>query len=359
LAGIWSFTWKTRLTWRRLAVQVALLLILPALVCLTTRPPRTWAGRSLLGDPNNDLGEFTRRLYRAHLEMKPDQWTQAQNIFTEEYLRTERELSGPKAAELNATRQTDLIRGCYTHIHTRLQDVLDENQFSRFRNFERQKVAEKLKPVGEPLWGRTAPFYHWLVDFYFFIILPLACVGASGALIREDLQANTLSFLTTRPMTRAKLRFGKYLALTVWLQIAAAVQVLLLVGAGTLRQIPDLGSLLPLLLGAQFLAVLAWGALGTFLGLVTKRYMAIALVYGFIVEMGIGRIPTNINTLSLMRHLKSLLSHNAALQAIYDWPARTAPVSLTALLLATVIFVTLAAVLFTVNEYHHNTEMQK
>src|SRR6185436_12447708 len=105
-------------------------------------------------------------------------------------------------------------------------------------------------------------------------------------------------------------------------QLLVAVEAALLFTAGDLRQTHAF-SLLPLFLGAQFLAVLAWSALGTMLGLLTKRYMAWALLYGFIVEMGIGRIPTNINTLSLIRHLKSLLSLNPALQAIYDWPSRS------------------------------------
>src|SRR5205823_1083998 len=134
---------------------------------------------------------------------------------------------------------------------------------------------------------------------------------------------------------------------------------LFLFGAGSLRHIPALSALLPLFLAVQFLAVLAWSALGTLLGQLTKRYMAMALVYGLIVEMGIGSIPTNINTLSLMRQLKTLLAHNPALQSIYEWPDKGVPLSIGALALAAAIFLTLAAMLFTFKEYHPTTEMQK
>jgi len=137
------------------------------------------------------------------------------------------------------------------------------------------------------------------------------------------------------------------------------VETGLLFAAGGLRQIPDLSSLLPLFLAAQFLAVLAWSALGTFLGLVTTRYMAMAMVYGLIVEMGIGRIPTNINTLSLMRHLKVLLAHNPALREIYDWSGDGVSLSIGALVFGGGIFLTLAILLFTFREYHHTAEMQK
>ena len=54
--------------------------------------------------------------------------------------------------------------------------------------------------------------------------------------------------------------------------------------------------------------------------MLTKRPMAVAIVYGLIVEIGIGSIPTNINALSLMRHLKALLAHDAALQTVFNYP---------------------------------------
>ena len=105
--------------------------------------------------------------------------------------------------------------------------------------------------------------------------------------------------------------------------------------------------------------MLAWIALGLFLGQVTKRYLPLALVYGLIVEFGIGDIPTNINTLSLMRHLRTLLSHDAALQNLYEWTGTGVVLPVSALLLAAALFVALAALLFTFREYHAAAEMQK
>lgn len=208
-------------------------------------------------------------------------------------------------------------------------------------------------------WGRSTTFCRWLIGFYFFMILPLNCVRTCGGLIRDELQADTLSFLTTRPLSRARLMAIKYLCQTGWLQIVMLIETLLLFAVGHLMHIPALGALIPVFLATQFLAVLAWSALGTLLGQVTKRYMALAMVYGLIVEMGIGSIPTNINTLSLMRHLKTLLAHNAALQNIYEWSVNRIPVSMGALALATGIFLSLAMLLFTFKEYHHTVEMQK
>ena len=285
-------------------------------------------------------------------------------IFVDEFARAERGWRETKTPDSSTTGERAQIKDCYERISKRLQEVLDDRQLAQWQTYRRQLVSDGANSNGQrpgvvPGWGRTSPFYHWLIDFYFFVILPLSCVGACGALIREELQNDTLGFLTTRPLTRATLMIVKYLSQSAWLQIVVLVQALLLFAIGSFRQVPGLGALLPLFLAIQFLAVFTWGALGALLGLLTKRYMAIALLYGFIVELGIGRIPTNVNTLSMMRHLKSLLAHNAALQEVYEWPTRGVPFSIAALAMGTVVFLSLAVMMFTFTEYHHTAEMQK
>jgi hypothetical protein len=365
LRGVWLFTWKSRLTWRRMPTALLVLLILPVLVYLTVRSPEAWSQHHpLLGSPVRPVKVFGRQLKMAQMPLQSQQNRDVMAIFVDEYAQAERARRETKTPDSTTTGQNAQARACYDRISKRLEGVLDDRQFAQWQTYKRQLISENGSGGSErnavlPGWGRTSPFYHWLIDFYFFVILPLSCVGACGALIREELQTDTLGFLTTRPLTRATLMVVKYLSQSAWLQIVLLVQALLLFAAGSLRQIPALGALLPLFLGVQFLAILAWSALGAFLGLVTKRYMAISLLYGFIVEMGIGRIPTNINTLSMMRHLKSLLAHNPALQDVYQWPMRSVAFSVAALCLGTVVFLSLAALMFTFKEYHHTAEMQK
>jgi ABC-type transport system involved in multi-copper enzyme maturation permease subunit len=184
-------------------------------------------------------------------------------------------------------------------------------------------------------------------------------VRACGALIRDELQADTLGFLITRPISRARLLIVKYISQVAWLEILLLAETLLVFAAGVERQIPHLAALLPLFLCVQFLAIPAWSALGVLLGQLTTRYMAAALIYGAVVEMGIGRIPTNINTLSLLRHIETLLSRNGPLQDIFNWDVGGTWTAILALLLAPVIFVGVAALLFSLIEYHASTEMQK
>lgn len=356
--GIWLLTWKSQFTWQRLPKQLLGLLILPVLVYITTSSPGKWSqGNTLLGDPGMQLSNFSTRLLRAKIPLQPEQRTQLHPIFQDEFARAE---TAWQAVEANGTsRRSELIKTCYEQIQTRAKEILDDRQFASLQGFTKRNItaSESASPV--VMWTRTSPFYHWLIDFYFFITLPLNCVRLCGGLIRDELQANTLGFLTTRPPGRGQLLILKYFSQTAWLQIMLLLETLLLFTAGQLREVPSLGALLPLFLAAQFLAVFAWSALGIFLGQITKRYVAMAIVYGAIVEMGIGRIPTNINTLSLTRHLKTLLAHHPALQSTYEWTGGGVPLSVGALLLATGIFLGLAALLFTFLEYHHTAEMQK
>ena len=128
---------------------------------------------------------------------------------------------------------------------------------------------------------------------------------------------------------------------------------------GAVRDVPHLGALLPLFAVTQLLAVAVWGALGLLLGQLTQRFLAVGIVYGLIVEVGIGHIDTNINTLSMFRHLDSLLGRDTALQSVFQWPLHGVPLSVAAPLLATLVFAGVAALLFNFREYHHRGEMQK
>jgi hypothetical protein len=359
LRAIWLFTWRPQLTWSRLPVQFLSLIALPALVWLTIPSPTGWSQRHTgLVNPGQKVNELARRLARSGLQLRPEQQSQLYQIFTEESARLDRSPAQLQSGEAGAAARRQEFEACYRRIQDRVEPILNDQQFEQFRTFEKREIMLGQSRI-RPTWGRAEPFYHWLIDLYFFVILPLQCVRACGGLIRDELQADTLGFLLTRPLSRARLLLLKYTAQTAWLEITLAVQTLLLFATGAFRQIPGLDSLLPLFLIIQILAVPAWSALGICLGQITKRYMPLALVYGLIVEMGIGRIPTNINNLSLIRHLKSLLAHNASLQSIYDWPTRSVPVSAVALLFAAALFVIIAAVLFTSLEYHQTSEMQK
>jgi hypothetical protein len=353
-SGLWLLNWRSQLTLRQLPGRVGVLLVLPFLIYITM---------ALSNRTDRDLRRFLRDLERAQIPATQQAGVALKGILDEE-MKTEEKGWQPRAGETpeaRTQRLRDQILAGDTRILSRARAVLDDRQFSVFQNFEennRDNALRQLSDASDP-WSRTKPFYYWLISFYFLLILPLTCVRACGPIIRDELQADTLGFLITRPVGRARLLVLKYASQVVWLQIVLLVETLLIFAAGAALEIPALGSLLPLVLAVQILAVPAWSALGLLLGQVTTRYMAAALLYGTIVEMGIGRIPTNINSLSIVRHLKTLLGQNPAAEGFYNWPAGNLTTAIAALIVAPLIFLSISAVLFNLVEYHHASEMQK
>lgn len=364
LKAIWLITWKSQWTASRWPYRLGTLLIMPALVFITVDTAQRWSQRqSFFGDANAQMDSFSRRLQRKQISIDQAQKESLRTIMREEFARAQASWAD-EANESSATRKQRLqehLDECGQRILDRAKEVLNSQQMAEFRPWEqrnRDATVNRLSAM-QPAWGRTAPFYHLLIDLYFFMILPLICVRACGALIRDELQADTLGFLITRPISRARLLLVKYITQVAWLEMLLLVETLVIFAAGAQRQITGVGGLLPLFLCAQIAAIPAWCALGTLLGQITTRYMAAALIYGAVVEMGIGRIPTNINSLSLLRHIETLLSRNGTLEGIFSWEVGATWVAVLALVLAPVIFAGAAALLFSVIEYHASAEMQK
>jgi hypothetical protein len=236
---------------------------------------------------------------------------------------------------------------------------LDSQNYAAFERFQRRKLAEAEEVIRNFNLQRVRPYFSWLLNFYFFLALPLYCLSTCGAIIRDELQADTLGFLVTRPVGRARLFLTKYCCQVLWLEGIVAVHGLLLLAVGSMRGVPGIASLLPLVLGAQFLAVLSWGALSALLGLVTRRYLVLGIGYGFVVELGLGRIPSNINTLSLARHFRGLFGHDLLVQRLYEWAPQNVALSVGAVLIGTLLFLAFGATLWAHREYHSSTEMQK
>jgi hypothetical protein len=112
-------------------------------------------------------------------------------------------------------------------------------------------------------------------------------------------------------------------------------------------------------LKVQFPAIMAYGAISSLLGLATKKYLVLGLVYGFVVEFGIGQIPTNINTLAMTNHLKSLMARYQPLADHLGYEPGRMLTALAALVVTTGVFLIFSSVLFTFREYNHSDEMSK
>ncbi|HNQ90224.1 MAG TPA: ABC transporter permease [Verrucomicrobiota bacterium] len=205
---------------------------------------------------------------------------------------------------------------------------------------------------GIPARGTTA-FLHWTTHLYLGLAMPLYCLVICGGMIRDEVQDDTLGFLLTRPLTRARLFLGKYVCQLAWIQGVVLANSLLLVAVGWLRDVPEALSLATRLLLVGAVGTLVYSALGALFGLLTRRYVVLGLVYGFLVEVGIGHIPTNINALSMMRHQQTLLAGHAAVRDRYAWSADGPWTAALILCGTTALALALGAAVFTLREYQN------
>jgi len=202
-------------------------------------------------------------------------------------------------------------------------------------------------------------FQTWTVDFYLFLVLPIICLTAFGGMVRDDLQEDTVGFLLTRPLKRSRFFLCKYMSHMLWAQITGVLTLAAFGVVGVLKSLPDLVSMLTTLLTVQILAILAYGAVSSLFGLLTRKFLVLGLIYGFIVEFGIAQIPTNINTLAMSKHLRVLLAGHESLAGGLGLEAGNPLLAGVALLGAAALFLAAGAALFTVREYHHTEDMQK
>src|SRR5215470_332246 len=91
LRGIWLFTWRSRLTWRRMPAAILVLLVLPALIYLTMSSPQSWSQRHpLLGSPGPRVKALARKLRQAQVPLEAQQNRDVMVIFADEFARAER-----------------------------------------------------------------------------------------------------------------------------------------------------------------------------------------------------------------------------------------------------------------------------
>ena len=198
----------------------------------------------------------------------------------------------------------------------------------------------------------------WLL--YVRFIVPVLGVFYGTALIADEVDDKTITYLFTRPIPRGAVLIGKYLAYlacTVLLILPTVTLVFFLIvplGEGSVGQafpslLTDLGMLA--------LGLATYGALFAFIGARLKRPLVIGLVFTFGWEPTIMLVPGYLKQLTVAYYLQSLVPHvmpddstlSALLQVFSDVPPIGA--SLAALAIITGLALWLAARTVETREY--------
>jgi len=210
------------------------------------------------------------------------------------------------------------------------------------------RLASNLTPFA--LYGAMVAFV------YLRNLLPLVALFYATALVADEVEGKTLTYLLTRPVQRKAILAGKfaaYLATTLSLALPAVVLMyfVLLTGSGGGGIGGGLGDLLRDL-AVLALALLAYGALFTLLGVVLKRPLIPGLLFLYVWEL-VANLPGYLPRFTLTAYLRSLVRHRPAEEGIAELFGQVLPALLCLEVLALAVVASLAAAawIFSSREY--------
>ena len=210
------------------------------------------------------------------------------------------------------------------------------------------------RPSGAALYGMMI----WLL--YLRFIVPVLGVFYGTALIADEVDDKTITYLFTRPIPRSSVLTGKYLAYLVCTVLLVLPSVMLdyfiVVPVGG----TGIGENFPSLLkdfGMLVVGLAAYGAVFALVGARVKRPLVAGLIFAFGWEPGVLIFPGYVKRLTVVYYLQALVPHampdesavTALLQFFSDVPA--AGPSLAALAIIIVAGVWLAGRTVETREY--------
>ncbi len=177
------------------------------------------------------------------------------------------------------------------------------------------------------------------------------------ALISEEVEGKTLTYLFVRPIPKATIMLGKYLALA-WICSVLVIPVVV-VSYLVLYLRPDVTPLLqdlPTLgkdIAVVFLALLAYGAFFSLLGAWLKHSILIGLAYAFGWEGIVGLLPGFTRKLTITHYVQSVFPQNDTLGAIAMLIGDRSSLaeSVATLVLLTIFFLATASLVLREKEY--------
>lgn len=167
-----------------------------------------------------------------------------------------------------------------------------------------------------PRIGGVALFGMMIWLLYLHVIVPVLGVFYGTALIAEEVDDKTITYLFTRPVPRRAVLIGKYLsylACTILLVFPSVVAVYFLIvpinGGSVGRSFP----LLLADLGVLAAGLMAYGAVFALVGARLKRPLVIGLVFAFGWEPGVLLVPGYLKRATVAHYLQALVPHQMPL----------------------------------------------
>jgi ABC-2 type transport system permease protein len=202
-----------------------------------------------------------------------------------------------------------------------------------------------------------ADIYAVVVAVYWIRnVLPLTALFFATALVADEVEGRTLTYLLTRPLTRESIfagKFAAYLATTLALALPSVVLTyfVLLSARGWAAVGPSVGDLFRDV-GVAALTLVAYGALFALLGVLLKRPVIPGLLFLYGWEL-MANLPGYLPRFTLTAWLRSLIHHRPAEEGLAGLFQQVLPVgpALAVLVVASAAFLAAAAWIFSTREY--------
>lgn len=143
------------------------------------------------------------------------------------------------------------------------------------------------------------------------VVVPLLALVAGAAVVTEEIEDRTITYLFARPIPRAAVLLGRWLATLVFVAalLAAATLLTVLLAARSVAPGPpvDSGVLLPLL-AATVLGGAVYSAIFAAAGVFVRHPMIVGLGYAFAIEGFLANLPGRNQALTVQYHLRSVVA---------------------------------------------------
>lgn len=148
------------------------------------------------------------------------------------------------------------------------------------------------------------------------LMAPLASVIVGAAVLGEEIEDRTITYLLTRPISRPAILIGRWLAsvtVLVALFVASTAALVWITQSYPVRESSSDG--IPAGLGTALivgsgLAVTAYSALFATIGVFFKHPMIIGLAYSFVIEGFLANLPGKNQSLTLQYYVRSFVAHD-------------------------------------------------
>jgi ABC-type transport system involved in multi-copper enzyme maturation permease subunit len=211
--------------------------------------------------------------------------------------------------------------------------------------------------------GRTiegmAVFTNIIMAFYLqFLILVLALFYGSSVCL-EEIEGKTLTYLTTRPISKSGIVLGKYAAyvvIVIPMVLAGVVFSFLILNFEDLSDF-SIWVVLAKDMGVLALGLMCYTSFFTFLGTFFKRSILFGLVFAFGWENAVQYFPGSTQRFTIVHYLKSLLPGGTVTTSgrfsflLFKLDPSPPLAAIVTLLTVTAVFLGLACLLFSEKEY--------